>query len=668
LVKARRDTVAKLPGSRRKGAGQRARVGRQLELARLGQLAVGDGETQTLLAEVARSITVALSAEMSAIGERLIDGKAYRLRAACGWDDLAVGSVAESDGTPVEHLFAGKAPSVVIHDTREERRFAIPAPLVRNGVRSALYVPIPGRESAWGSLSVYSRKRRRFKESDAHFLRAVAGILALVLERRQTEIARGREHEMLHAIFDCIPVMISIFDSEGKLLRANREWEKVLGWSVEDAAGVDLLSEVYPDPDRRRQAVDAITHPDRRWRDFRPRTRDGRLLETSWSRVEMSDGTRIGFGIDLTDRRRAEAALEDSEARFSRIFQASPVALSMSTLPEGRIVAVNGNWLDLLGYRLEEVLGHTTDELGLYAEPESRGRAIAQLARDGELRNFELRLKHRSGEIRDVLISAVPTSSIGMREHALSALTDITSRKRVESERDRHAAEARLAREGLATLSRRLLSAQEEERRRLAVELHDELGQVLTATRIQLDALSRSHFEAPSPHLGEAIDSVEMAMKRVRDLALDLRPSVLDDLGLPPALRWYADRFARATQINIEVVMESAPNLDAGIQIACFRVAQEALTNVARHAKANRVRLELNLLAGELELIVRDDGVGFDVAEARHRATSGTSVGLLGMRERVALTGGTLEISSEPGRGSTIRARFPLATPGAGSP
>jgi signal transduction histidine kinase len=146
----------------------------------------------------------------------------------------------------------------------------------------------------------------------------------------------------------------------------------------------------------------------------------------------------------------------------------------------------------------------------------------------------------------------------------------------------------------------------------------------------------------------------------VRDIALDLRPSVLDDLGLPAALRWYADRMARGAGVEAHLSIDALPDIETGLATACFRVAQEALTNVARHARAKHVWLDLHLLPDGLELCVRDDGVGFDVAAARERAIAGASVGMLGMQERASLAGGKFELTNRPGGGAEVRALFPV--------
>jgi len=225
--------------------------------------------------------------------------------------------------------------------------------------------------------------------------------------------------------------------------------------------------------------------------------------------------------------------------------------------------------------------------------------------------------------------------------------------------------EVSAAREGLKKLSTRILSAQEDERRRLARELHDEIGQALTAVKINL--LGMQHVPvatALAPYIDDSVATVERALQQVRNLSLDLRPSLLDDLGLVAALRWYVDRQAqRAGFVGKFITNPLDPRPASEIETACFRIVQEALTNVARHAQAQHVRVELRASDSELRLVVRDDGIGFDVPAARERAAHGASLGLLGMEERAHLVGGQIEIESAPGRGAEIRVRLPLHAP-----
>lgn len=226
-----------------------------------------------------------------------------------------------------------------------------------------------------------------------------------------------------------------------------------------------------------------------------------------------------------------------------------------------------------------------------------------------------------------------------------------------ERERERERASHKLQ-----VLSHRLVEVQETERRHIARELHDEIGQSLTAAEMNLQAALRSPGAASlERRLEESIQAVERVLEQVHDLSLNLRPSMLDDLGLEPALRWYTHRQAALTGMKAEFrPAHLEERLDPVIETECFRVAQEALTNAVRHSRASMVTVELVRRNGHLHLRVRDDGVGFDVSEQRGEAVRGTSLGLLSMEERAALAGGGLELNSFPGQGTEVHAWFPL--------
>ena len=606
----------------------------------------------------------------------------------------------------------------------------------------------------------------------------------VIAERQALEDAQRRERETLQVIFDTIPVMISVYDGSGRLRRVNREWERALGWTFEEAQQVDILAEAYPDPGERRRVVEFMRHAERRWADFRPRTRDGRIIDTSWARYALSDGARIGFGIDITERKQAEAALRESEARFRQVTEninevfwladldntemlyvspayghvfgrscdsvyREPRSWLEAVHPEDRervreafyvnrdgremeatyrVIRPDGSirWIHDRAFGIRDVSGQpyrfagvaedvtarkqAEEERARLLESETRARAEAEaalerlraidtitdsalvhlglddllhelLARlrrvldadsagvqlvdadsktlytravDGfryqDFRSIRVHLgKGMSGRIaaesrpmivddystvdssgvegvtreqilartRSVMgaplrvgnkvVGVVSVTSAQPRrftEEELKLLLLVADRAGPAVEQARLLEQVRAGRERQKALSRRLLTAQEEERRRLAVELHDELGQVLTAVKINLASLERLPGPA-SAHLKDAIASVDQAMERIRDLALDLRPSVLDDLGLPAALRWYVDRFARAARVDAHLSIDAVPHLGTDLETVCFRVAQEALTNVARHARARHVWVDLHLLPVGLELMGR---------------------------------------------------------------
>ncbi|MGI0483842.1 PAS domain S-box protein [Pantanalinema rosaneae CENA516] len=221
--------------------------------------------------------------------------------------------------------------------------------------------------------------------------------------------------------------------------------------------------------------------------------------------------------------------------------------------------------------------------------------------------------------------------------------------------------QVRSDRERLQNLSARLLEAQETERRYIAHELHDEIGQALTAIKINLQILQHSLNEGDqSPRIDDSIAIVDNALQQVRHLSLDLRPSLLDDLGLQAALRWYIDRQIERTGICIDFQCLVELSLSQTIGTTCFRIVQEALTNVVRHAQATSVTIILQQQERSLHLLIQDDGVGFDPQTMREQTTRGHSLGLLGMEERALLVDGKITITSVPDQGTEIHLRLPL--------
>lgn len=213
----------------------------------------------------------------------------------------------------------------------------------------------------------------------------------------------------------------------------------------------------------------------------------------------------------------------------------------------------------------------------------------------------------------------------------------------------------------MQSLSRELMRVQEDERRRLARELHDEVGQALTVVKINLQSLVQSS-DLPPERLEDSISIVDDTLHEIRNMAMSLRPTLLDDLGLDAALHNYLATYSQRTGLATELTTDLAgKRLSRDLETACFRVTQEALTNVLRHSHASKVWVDISVEESNLLLLVADDGWGFDVEAVTGGTTQGKSMGLLGMQERAAQMGGCMKIESEQGGGGTrVLAVFPL--------
>jgi len=237
--------------------------------------------------------------------------------------------------------------------------------------------------------------------------------------------------------------------------------------------------------------------------------------------------------------------------------------------------------------------------------------------------------------------------------------------KRLHDERRRAEEELRRHKGDLQRLSTQIVTAQEAERKRISRELHDEIGQALTGMSINLAQIERELPSALAPTIRERVEETrslaDQVLEQIRELALDLRPAMLDDLGLVPTLRWYVNRCAK--RLAIEVKFEAIhfeERLPAEVETALYRVVQEALTNVARHAQARRVRVRLECQESAVTALIEDDGRGFSVQEIAERGDLGRGVGLLGIRERVASLGGSFAVHSRPGQGTRLTIEIPL--------
>lgn len=365
------------------------------------------------------------------------------------------------------------------------------------------------------------------------------------------------------------------------------------------------------------------------------------------------------------------------EKHCLKVVEHLPVAVFMVDA-SGRPLYMNRFAQNLLGKGLEEI--SSQDRVGdlpkvfmaylagtdQFYPKERSPLAMALTGKVSTVDDMEIR---QQGQTIPLEVSAAPIfDERGELAFAVAVFKDIGDRKKVERElsqrqRDLESliAQVRAGRRRLQILSRKRIEVQEAERRGIARELHDEIGQALTAIKIHLQAAMRvSETPTMEGYLKESIEISERVLQQVRNLSLDLRPSMLDDLGLMASLRWYLDRQSQTSGLKIEFHGDpSIERLPLEIETTCFRLIQEAVTNVLRHARASEVHVEVAPVEKGLKLVIRDNGIGFDVSAAMEHARSGESSGLLGMEERVFLAGGKIDLASGPGKGTEIRVVIP---------
>ncbi|MEO6002839.1 MAG: response regulator [Opitutus sp.] len=363
---------------------------------------------------------------------------------------------------------------------------------------------------------------------------------------------------------------------------------------------------------------------------------------------------------ELRVRQYTLAALRQSERQLNLALEAGRIGL-WSWQVGTRQTHFSNRWKAQIGYADDEIRDDADEwESRCHRDDLVRLREMMESYLDGPWPDYtlEYRMRHKDGTLRWFMLHAdLEVDDEGRPVRMMGSQVDITSLKEQQ-------AELASASSRLQKLSRRLLEVQEQERRHLARELHDEIGQILTVAKIHLQSLAL----VPGPagmaqKMVKPIRLLDQLLASVRSLSLVLRPPLLDDLGLVAALNWLLQQpAARTAGPRIHLAAPASWNrCDPTIETACFRIAQEALTNALRHAQAGTVDLAVSIQGQALHLTVTDDGKGFDAAAARVRAESGGSIGLLGMNERASLAGGTLTLLSAPGRGTRIEAIFPLS-------
>jgi PAS domain S-box-containing protein len=352
----------------------------------------------------------------------------------------------------------------------------------------------------------------------------------------------------------------------------------------------------------------------------------------------------------LRDVQARNEAMYQSEERYRELFENSKDALYLHDM-SGRYTSVNRAAERLSGYAREELIGkHFSNLVAVEYTNHVREQLCRKLESAGET-TYEVEMITKSGQRIPVEVNSRLIVENALPIAVQGCVRDISERKR--------------AQEASRTYSRRLIEAQEAERRRISLELHDQVGQILTAVKMNLHALQKTCGE---PEILKSIQEnlivLDEAVDQVRDLSVDLRPALLDDFGLVVAVRWYLERQAKSTGVSAEFISLSLDEEDrfpAELETACFRIVQEGVTNIIRHAHAKRISVRLERIGADLMLVIADDGSGFNVKTTLADGQGVATLGLRGMEERAQAVGGTLLIDSAPGLGTQVCATLPVA-------
>ncbi len=382
------------------------------------------------------------------------------------------------------------------------------------------------------------------------------------------------------------------------------------------------------------------------------RQKNGNIINVEISSKMLPDGRFQGIIRDITIRKKTEEEIRMSEHKYRLLFNQNPMPMSMISLPQRNFIDVNDAAIEFYGYSKKEFLEMNIKDL----RPEEEIINLSDISTYKAGINNTGIWRHRKKDGTIVKVNIITHDIINEGKHAKLVLANDITEKILAEEK------LKKSHEDLRQLATHLQDIREDERTRIAREIHDELGQQLTGLKMDISWLSKKISNGSveiNQKMTEALKLIDDTVKTVRRIATQLRPSILDDLGLISAMEWQSEEFEKRFKIKTSFISDTAVvQVESEIATGLFRIFQESLTNVLRHSRATEVKATLSIKEGKLNLSIADNGIGFNAVENESKKT----LGLLGMKERTLIMGGTYEINSKPGNGTTVEISVPIAS------
>lgn len=538
---------------------------------------------------------------------------------------------------------------------------------MKRGYYSSIAIPLAldGYDRPIGALMIYSSQADAFDHYEIELLKALANYIShgiISIRRNNIRLKVEEENSRLAAVLNATSDFVGIADPKGRLLYYNPAAKKMLGLENDKDISKIRISDTHPE--WANQIVEREIFPalfkDGCWSgETALLDKNGQEIPISHLALAQKDSAgKIEFiaiiARDITERKQLEKELQLSKEKYRRIIESSMVGKFMTE--KDLIIYANPKFAQIFGYDRDEILNLSL--LNLLSEEKSTIELLFTGLAAGDIEWFHIQVKgiKKNGSL---IYIELEMSTIHYLNSMVSAGTviDITQRKMIETELIRSREEYRL-------LSARIQAFMEEERGRISREIHDELGQALTALKMDLRWIKKSIFSDENrldllkilTRLQEMSSQIDEAIQVGRRIAYDLRPSILDDIGIIEAISWHTQYFQQKTDIECELSTNLKHiDMDKNSSTAIFRIFQETLTNIARHSRANRVCISIKRQVDCIKLEVKDNGKGI----CTNDINSG-SLGILGMKERVQPLGGRIEIKGKKGKGTTVILTVPL--------
>ena len=478
-----------------------------------------------------------------------------------------------------------------------------------------------------------------------------------ISDRKKAEEKVEHEKNLSDAIINSLPGSFYLYNKEGKFLRWNKNFEIVSGYTTEEVQKMHPL-DFFADDEKEllTQRIGEVFTTGMSDVEANLLTKSGEKIPYYFNGcISIFEGEEclIGMGIDITKRKKAEQGIRESEEKYRYLFNNNPALIFIWCLEDLNIMEVNQTALDEYGYTRDEILNlKVLDLRPLDDHQKIKDFATNMLANDIPQVRGTWRHKKKNGELMMMDITS-HRITYNNRKAILSIAENVTQKLLIE-------AQLKKSYEDIRMLNTHLQTIREEERADIAREIHDELGQQLTALKMDVSFVNK-RLQTDNAEVHERVDGmlslIDQTVKIVRRIASDLRPGIIDDLGLIAALEWQLGEFEK--RMGLKTIFNSSVNsidLQKKVTIGIYRIFQEALTNVARHSNATCVEVFVEQIDNIFCLSVKDNGKGFVYDEVKYKNT----LGLLGMTERVRMLNGELAIESSPGKGTTIIIKVPI--------
>ncbi len=598
---------------------------------------------EQLMQEALERTTRLLGLRMGVLSH--IEGDTYTVQAVYApGTALSIGQTFALSDTPCSITVALDGPLAISHLAESDYRDHPCHALFGIEAYIAATVRVQGR--VYGTLNFSGPDPKPFSESDRALISLLARWTGAALERKHVQDQIEQSERILTGVLlsslDGIMALEAVRSADGDIidfvyLVANPTATTTYGVAAEEVVGAGLL-DVLPGM-RTSRVFDDFVHVTETGAPHRSEVfydADGHESWFDYAVVRLGDGVAATFR-DVTERKEAEQALRESEARFAKAFHAAPIAIGIVTLYEGRFVDVNECFCDLTGYTHDELVGHTNEELNLTPTFEDLQASVRRIQAEGALRDIEFQIRSKSGTMRDVTVSA-ELIEIDGTPCLLGIGFDATERRRLERE---------------------VIEAAEFERRRIGQDLHDELGQELTGAAFLGQVLTQ---KLAARNLPEAEDANQLtalineALAETRDFSRLLSPVDVQAEGLADALHELTEQTERVFDIPCPFLTEGDVRVsDNVVATHLFRIAQEALNNAVKHAEPSTITVRLTRERDGIRLQVEDDGIGINLPSAQQA----DSLGLRAMQYRATLIEASLRIAPST-HGTVVRVFLPL--------